>query len=76
MSRNEEALIYTRIAAELLKKLNTIDNEALTGEDTTINKLSVIVEAFQGVDSIAEDRYKKSNGTQVQHLPEDSGAVN
>lgn len=71
-----EALLYARIATNLLKKLGEVDEDTLTGDSSTEQKLELILEAFQHVDSIAEERYKKQHEHKPEHLPEDSGAVN
>ena len=69
---SNEVLIYSRIATNLLAKLGEVEEDTLTGSDSTAQKLELILEAFQHVDSIAEDRYKKLHETTV----ETSGAVN
>lgn len=56
---SNEVLLYSRLAANLLKKLSEVDEDTLTGDSSTEQKLELILEAFQHVDSIAEDRYKK-----------------
>lgn len=73
---NSDVLVYSRIAANLLKKLSGVDEDTLTGESSTEQKLELILEAFQHIDLIAEERYKKLHEHKPEHLPEDSGAVN